>query len=182
MAELDLQADEALAAAAARGDAAAFETLVRRHERVVRAFLARLAPGGGRSDDLAQETFLTAWSKAASFSGTGRYRGWLMRIAWSTFLKDLRQRGRRLPAYSGTGGIPELADRGDVERDLIVEDALSRLSEADRAAVVLCLVLGHSHSEAAEILDMPLGTLKTRVARGSAKLLQLLGDDDDSDA
>jgi RNA polymerase sigma-70 factor (ECF subfamily) len=182
VAELDLQADEALAAAAARGDAAAFETLVRRHERVVRAFLARLAPGGGRSDDLAQETFLTAWSKAASFSGTGRYRGWLMRIAWSTFLMDLRQRGRRLPAYSGTGGIPELADRGDVERDLIVEDALSRLSEADRAAVVLCLVLGHSHSEAAEILDMPLGTLKTRVARGSAKLLQLLGDDDDSDA
>lgn len=182
MAELDLQADEALAAAAARGDAAAFETLVRRHERVVRGFLARLAPGGGRSDDLAQETFLTAWSKAASFSGAGRYRGWLMRIAWSTFLMDVRQRGRRLPAYAGSGEIPEQAAQGDVERDLIVEDALGRLGEADRAAVVLCLVLGHSHSEAAEILDMPLGTLKTRVARGSAQLLRLLGDDDEADS
>lgn len=182
MAELEPPADEALAAAAARGDAAAFETLVRRHERVVRGFLARLAPGGGRSEDLAQETFLTAWSKAASFSGTGRYRGWLMRIAWSTFLMDVRQRGRRLPAYAGAGEIPEQADRGDVERDLIVEDALGRLGEADRAAVVLCLMIGHSHSEAAEILDMPLGTLKTRVARGGAQLLQLLGDDDEADA
>jgi RNA polymerase sigma factor (sigma-70 family) len=182
VAELELPADEALAAAAARGDAAAFETLVRRHERVVRGFLARLAPGGGRSDDLAQETFLTAWSKAGSFAGEGRYRGWLMRIAWTVFLMDVRQRGRRLPAYAGAGEIPEQADRGDAERDLIVEDALSRLGEADRAAVVLCLVLGHSHREAADILEMPLGTLKTRVARGSARLLELLGDDDEADA
>jgi RNA polymerase sigma-70 factor (ECF subfamily) len=105
-----------------------------------------------------------------------------MRIAWSTFLMDLRQRGRRLPAYAGTGEIPEPADRGDAERDLIVEDALSRLGEADRAAVLLCLVHGHSHREAADILDMPLGTLKTRVARGSARLLEMLGDDDATDA
>jgi RNA polymerase sigma factor (sigma-70 family) len=182
VAELQLPADETLAAAAARGDAAAFEILVRRHERVVRGFLARLAPGGGRADDLAQETFLTAWSKAAGFAGVGRYRGWLMRIAWSTFLMDVRQRGRRLPDYAGTGEVPEPAGAGDAERDLIVEDALGRLGEADRAAVVLCLVLGHSHREAAEILDMPLGTLKTRVARGSATLLELLGDDDETDA
>lgn len=181
MAELTLQADETLAAAAARGDAAAFEILVRRHERVVRGFLARLAPGG-RADDLAQETFLTAWTKAAGFAGAGRYRGWLMRIAWSTFLMDVRQRGRRLPEHAGSGEAPEPAAGGDVERDLIVEDALSRLGEADRAAVVLCLVLGHSHSEAAGILEMPLGTLKTRVARGSARLLELLGDDDETDA
>ncbi|HEX6376437.1 MAG TPA: RNA polymerase sigma factor [Allosphingosinicella sp.] len=169
--------DETLAVAAARGDAAAFEALVRRHERVVRGFLARLAPG--RADDLAQETFLTAWSKAAAFAGQGRYRGWLLRVAWTTFLMDVRGRGRRLPAYAGTGAVPEQAGPGDAERDLVVEDALGRLPEPERAAVVLCLVLGHSHREAAAILDMPLGTLKTRVARGSAKLLDLLGDDDD---
>lgn len=171
-------ADEILAAAAARGDAAAFERLVRRHERGVRGFLARLA-GADRADDLAQETFLTAWSKAAGFTGEGRYRGWLLRVAWRTFLMDVRQRGRRIPAYAGIGEVPEQASRGNAERDLIVEDALGRLPEADRAAVVLCLVLGHSHGEAAAILEMPLGTLKTRVARGSAKLLELLGDEDD---
>ncbi len=181
MAELAAQTDEALAAAAALGQAAAFEVLVRRHERVVRGFLARLA-GHGRADDLAQETFLTAWTKASAFTGEGRYKGWLMRIAWRTFLMDSRGRGRRLPEHKGTGEAPEQADRSDAERDLIVEDALARLKPEDRAAVVLCLVLGHSHGEAARILDMPLGTLKTRVARGSAKLLELLGDEDDSDA
>ncbi len=181
MADLALQADEALAAAAARGESAAFEILVRRHERVVRGFLTRLA-GANRADDLAQDTFLTAWTKASAFTGEGRYKGWLMRIAWRTFLMDARGRGRRLPEHKGTGEAPEQADRSDAERDLIVEDALGRLKEADRAAVVLCLVLGHSHSEAAQILDMPLGTVKTRVARGSAQLLELLGDDDDSDA
>ena len=181
MAELEPESDEMLAAAAARGDGAAFEALVRRHERVVRGFLARVA-GSDRADDLAQETFLTAWAKAAAFTGEGRYRGWLLRIGWTAFLMDMRGRGRRIPAYAGTGEAPEQADRGDAERDLIVEDALARLKEADRAAVVLCLVLGHSHREAAEILDMPLGTLKTRVARGSAQLLELLGDDDDPDS
>jgi RNA polymerase sigma-70 factor (ECF subfamily) len=180
MAELAAQTDEALAAAAARGQGAAFEVLVRRHERVVRGFLARLA-GSNRADDLAQETFLTAWTRASAFTGEGRYKGWLMRIAWRTFLMDARSRGRRLPEHKGTGESPEQADRSDSERDLIVEDALGRLKPEDRAAVVLCLVLGHSHSEAARILDMPLGTLKTRVARGSAKLLELLGDEDDSD-
>jgi RNA polymerase sigma-70 factor (ECF subfamily) len=181
VAELALQADESLAVAAARGDGAAFEVLVRRHERVVRGFLTRLA-GAGRADDLAQETFLAAWTKASGFSGEGRYKGWLMRIAWRTFLMDSRGRGRRLPEHRGTEAPPEQSDRSDAERDLIVEDALGRLRPEDRAAVVLCLVLGHSHSEAAQILDMPLGTLKTRVARGSAKLLELLGDDDEPDA
>ena len=139
----------------------------------------RLSPGAaGRADDLAQETFLTAWAKAPSYSGEGRYLGWLLRIAWTTFLMDVRQRKRRLPAYAGEAEAPERADPGNAERDLIVEDAMKRLKEEDRAAVVLCLVLGHSHREAAEILEMPLGTLKTRVARGSAKLLELLGDDD----
>ncbi len=181
MADLSLQADEALATAAARGETAAFETLVRRHERVVRGFLTRLA-GANRSDDLAQETFLTAWTKASAFTGEGRYKGWLMRIAWRTFLMDARGRGRRRPEHHGRGAIPEPAERSDSPRYLIVADALGRLKEADRAAVVLCLVLGHSHSEAAQILDMPLGTVKTRVARGSARLLELLGDDDDPDA
>jgi len=181
VAELIHQADETLAAAAARGEGAAFEILVRRHERVVRGFLNRLG-GAGRADDLAQETFLTAWTKASGFTGEGRYKGWLMRIAWRTFLMDARGRRRRLPEHDGMSEPAEQADRGDAERDLIVEDALGRLKEADRAAVVLCLVLGHSHSEAAQILDMPLGTVKTRVARGSAQLLELLGDDDDSDA
>lgn len=137
----------------------------------------RLSPHSGRADDLAQETFLSAWTKAKSFAGSGRYRGWLLRIAWSSFLMDERARSRRIPAWRGEAEAPEIADEGDAERDLILEDALSRLGEEDRAAVVLCLSLGHSHSEAASILDMPLGTVKTRVARGTKQLMAMLGDE-----
>jgi RNA polymerase sigma-70 factor (ECF subfamily) len=155
--------------------------LVRRHERVVRGFLARVTAGSGRADDLAQETFLTAWSKARAYGGQGRYRGWLLRIAWTTFLMDIRQAKRRLPTFRGyEAEVPESVAFGDAEGDLIVKDALKRLRHEDRAAVTLCLVLGHSHREAAEILDMPLGTLKTRVSRGIAKLTELLGDEDDN--
>jgi RNA polymerase sigma-70 factor (ECF subfamily) len=150
---------------------------VRRHERVVRGFLMRLSGNAARADDLAQETFLTAWSKARSYTGEGSYRGWLLRISWRSFLMDERSRGRRLPAYAGDGEAPEEVDTAaSAETSLVIEDALARLREEDRAAVILCLVLGHSHGEAAAILDSPLGTLKSRVARGTRQLMQLLGD------
>ena len=136
----------------------------------------RVTAGSGRAEDLAQETFLTAWAKADAYTGEGRYRGWLLRIAWTTFLMDVRAQGRRLPSYAGEAEAPERSDPADQERDLILEDALSRLGEEDRAAVLLCHSLGHSHSEAAAILDMPLGTVKTRVARGTKRLIEMLGD------
>lgn len=142
----------------------------------------RLCGQPGRADDLAQEAFLTAWTKARSYSGEGSYRGWLLRIAWRAFLMDERARGRRIPAHGGSQDLPEQAEPARVEQGLVVEDALGRLREDDRAAVILCLVLGHSHAEAASILDSPLGTLKTRVARGTRRLAELLGDEDDEPA
>lgn len=143
----------------------------------------RLAPASGAADDLAQETFLTAWSRAAGFAGQGRYRGWLLRIAWTTFLMDARSRRRRIPAWTGIGDapVPEAAAGGDAEEDLVVRDAMARLRVGDRAAVTLCLVLGHSHGEAARILGAPLGTVKSRVARGTRQLLDLLGDEEGGD-
>jgi RNA polymerase sigma-70 factor (ECF subfamily) len=155
--------------------------LVRRHERLVRGFLMRLAPASGAADDLAQETFLTAWSRAASFTGQGRYKGWLLRIAWTTFLMDARSRRRRIPAWKGGGEAPPPEERavGDAEEELVVRDAMARLRVGDRAAVTLCLVLGHSHAEAAKILEAPLGTVKSRVARGTRQLLALLGEDEE---
>jgi RNA polymerase sigma-70 factor (ECF subfamily) len=151
---------------------------------VVRGFLMRLAPASGAADDLAQETFLTAWSRAASFTGQGRYKGWLLRIAWTTFLMDARSRRRRLPAWKGSGDAPMPEERatGDAEEHLLVRDAMARLRFGDRAAVTLCLVLGHSHGEAAKILGAPLGTVKSRVARGTKQLLELLGDDEEEQA
>jgi RNA polymerase sigma-70 factor (ECF subfamily) len=148
---------------------------VRRHERIVRGFLMRTAPRLDNAEDLAQETFLRAWTRASSYSGEGSYRSWLLGIAWTTFLMDARTRRRRPPAWSGEATAPEQRASGDAEREAIVADAMKRLKPEDRASVTLCHVLGYTHQEAAEILGFPLGSLKSRVARGSAQLVELLG-------
>jgi RNA polymerase sigma factor (sigma-70 family) len=143
--------------------------LVRRHERRVRAFLARVTRGEG-ADDLAQETFLKAWRMAPAYRGEGSYEGWLLRIAWRQFLSSRRKRTEE------AAEIPDMADLraegGDVRLD--VERALDRLGPRERAAAMLCLGEGYSHGQAAEILGLPLGTLKSIVARAKGTLVKHL--------
>jgi len=168
-----VEGDELLARRAAAGDVAAYTALVRRHERRVRAFLGRLTRGDG-ADDLAQETFLKAWRVLRDFRGEGSFEGWLLRIAWRLFLSS--RRSRREPpveaAEEGGGG----ADPAGGDRDLRidVERALERLPARERAAALLCLGEGYSHGEAAAIMDVPLGTLKSLVARARAALARAL--------
>jgi RNA polymerase sigma factor (sigma-70 family) len=161
--------DDELARQAAAGDVAAYAALVRRHERRVRAFLGRLTRGDG-ADDLAQETFLQAWRMAGRFRGEGSYEGWLLRIAWRLFLSSLRRRREE------AGERPEVADPAAADGDarIDVERALARLPARERAAALLCLGEGYSHSEAAAILELPLGTLKSIVARARSALAQAL--------
>jgi RNA polymerase sigma factor (sigma-70 family) len=164
-----VEGDELLARKAAAGDVAAFTHLVRRHERRVRAFLARLTRGDG-ADDLAQETFLKAWRMAASYRGEGSYEGWLLRIAWRQFLSRRRIRTEEPVEMNGEADW----HRPDEEARLDADRALARLPERERAAAILCFGEGWSHSEAAAILDLPLGTLKSVVARAKAGLVSYL--------
>lgn len=140
---------------------------MRRHERRVRSFLARLTGGEG-ADDLAQETFLKAWRTAASYRGDGSYPGWLLRIAWRCFLTS--RRGRREIAVE----IEEQAVAADETARIDIERALACLPARERAAALLCFGEGCSHAEAAAILDLPLGTLKSIVARARAGLVRQL--------
>jgi len=162
--------DLALARRAAAGDAAAFTALVRAHEAAVRRFLRRLA--GDSADDLAQEAFLKAWRRAGDFRGEGRYRAWLMRIAWSQFLAAHRAGGRRDAREAATA--PDAESRRDPDAAIDLQRALAGLGERERAAALLCFGEGCSHSEAAEILGLPLGTLKSVVARARAALVHKL--------
>jgi len=160
--------DRELARRAAAGDAAAFTALVRSHEGAVRRFLSRLTRGEG-ADDLAQEVFLKAWRTAGSYRGEGAYRGWLMQIAWTAFLTSHRAKGRRQArdqaSFEEDGGAAHDPDaRIDLER------ALASLGDRERAAALLCFGEGCSHSEAAEIMRLPLGTLKSILARARAAL------------
>ena len=155
--------DLALSRRAARGDGAAFAALVEKYERPLRAFLSRM--DAACADDIAQEAFLKAWRFAGSYDGRARYSTWLTRIAWRSML-DSRRRERAVEdspeEVSGSGH--EQAEIGDM---------LARLSERERAALVLCEGHGWTHGEAAELLGLPLGTLKSLVARAKSKCRQM---------
>jgi RNA polymerase sigma factor (sigma-70 family) len=159
-----------LARRAAAGDAAAFAALVRAHEAAVRRFLARLTRGDG-AEDLAQEVFLKAWRSANAFRGEGSYRAWLMRIGWTLFLSAHRARGRR-EAREQASPAPEGSHDRDSAIDL--QRALAGLADRERAAALLCFGEGCSHGEAARIMGIPLGTLKSILARARSALVERL--------
>ena len=161
-----------LIARAAAGDTAAFDALVREHQSRLRGFLRRLTRGDvALADDLAQDAFLEAWRKIAHFRGTGSFAGWLSRIGWSRFLMEARKRNPEL-----LEDIPEHGVETVPDMKLDLESTMRRISVAERAALTLCCALGHSNEEAAEILDMPLGTVKSHILRGREKLRALLED------
>ena len=156
--------DLALSRRAAAGDGAAFATLVEKYERPLRAFLARMG-AAEIADDIAQDAFLKAWRAAGQYDGSARYSTWLTSIAWRCRLDELRRRPRAQPAPPAD---PE-ANSNAAE----VSDMLARLSENERAALVLCDGHGWTHQEAADLLGLPVGTLKSTVARAKAKCREM---------
>lgn len=156
---------------AVAGDATAFARLVRQHQSALRGFLLRLTRGDhALADDLAQESFIAAHARLAQYRGTGSFAGWLYAIAWSRFRMAARR--RKLEPLDEDFEIAAPATDSDAKLDL--ERALAKLSAPERAALTLCFALGQSHEEAAATLELPLGTLKSHVARGREKLKSLL--------
>jgi RNA polymerase sigma-70 factor (ECF subfamily) len=156
--------DLALSRRAAAGDSAAFAMLVEKHERPLRGFLSRTF-GQDIADDIAQDAFLKAWLAAGQYDGRARYSTWLTRIAWRCRMDALR---KQRPAEVDEA-VAGPADGLSAE----VGDMLARLSETERASLVLCEGHGWTHVEAAELMGMPLGTLKSTVARARAKCREM---------
>jgi RNA polymerase sigma factor (sigma-70 family) len=155
-------------------DQNAFGELVRRYQSPLRAFLARMTRGDSHlADDLAQETFLKAWKKLQTFRGNAKFSTWLFGIAFNEFRGAARR--RKELALDDAGNLPEEpAMTGNPQLHMDLTEALKRLNSNERAAVVLCCQNGLSHEEAAEVLDCPLGTVKTNVLRGKDKLRKWL--------
>jgi len=133
--------------------------------------LRRLA--GDFADDLAQDTFIAAWRAVAGWRQEGGFRAWLLRIAWRQFLSHRRSQRptETLDAAEGLG-----LDTCAGQKTAIAQ-AMARLGERERMAALLCFAEGYSHGEAAKIMDVPLGTLKSLVARARRDLIQCLEDE-----
>ena len=158
------------------GDRRAFEQLVRRNQGMVRVQLRRLLHGDeAAADDLAQETFMLAWRNLDQFRGDARFSSWLYRIAYTCFLQ-----ARRTPVRHDDVDDEVLQQlegpKPAMDLQLDLKHAMQRLSAAEQAVLLHCAQMGLSHEEAAYVLSMPLGTVKTHATRGKAKLKTWLAD------
>ena len=162
-----------LARRAAEGDVAAFAVLVRAHEPTLRRYTRRLA--GDDGDDLTQDTVLAAWRAIGQWRGEGTLGPWLRTIATRRFLDRRRTaegKAQRVDLNDIHRATPHCVDQS-----IGLAQAMATLLPRERAAALLVFAEGHSHSEAANILQIPLGTLKSLIARARAALIPLLDGD-----
>ncbi|HEX2861293.1 MAG TPA: sigma-70 family RNA polymerase sigma factor [Lacunisphaera sp.] len=167
---------ELIARAVVSDDRAAFGELVRRHQSAVRHFLRHLAGGDAAlADDLAQETFLQAWRSLARFEGRANFTTWLLGIAHNHW-RNARRKRRGVALEAGhlatLDPVPSPAPLSDLRHDL--GQALRTLAVEEQTTLHLCYQQGLSHSEIADVLQCPLGTVKTHINRGKEKLRPLL--------
>jgi RNA polymerase sigma-70 factor (ECF subfamily) len=158
-------------------DPDAFAELVAESQSRVRTFLVRLCRDYDLANDLAQETFLTAYQKLATFKGSGSFEGWLCKIAYNRFLQHQRDDKRQQEILEQYGqALAVEADRYESTSaiQLELERALSLLNHGEAAAITLCHSFGFSHQEVAGILDAPLGTVKSQIKRGKEKIQQAM--------
>lgn len=173
------QEDAALIARVVEGDHDAFAALMRRHEDRVFAVCLRVMGNRAAALDAAQEAFLTLYRKAGQYQGTAAVGTWLYRIAVNACYDMLRKERRRpseaLPAYVDPADPHGEDAFTSVELRPSVEDALATLTPEFRAVVILSDLEGMSLPDVAEALEVPVGTVKSRLFRARRQLAVLLG-------
>jgi len=158
------------------GDVRAFDQLVDRHQGAVRGFLRRATGRADLADDVAQEAFVAAFGGLGRFRGQSTFRTYVCGIAyriWRRQDRSWRRMLRREALYEDQRMI-ERPSAMDMDLYLSLRQAMSQLAPEQRAAVALCLGAEFSHAEAAQVLGLPVGTVKSHVSRGRQKLRGLL--------
>jgi RNA polymerase sigma-70 factor (ECF subfamily) len=176
--------DEQLLALARRGEEEAFGDFVRRHTATVHRWMVR-AVGAEDADDMTQEVFVKAYRGLARFRGDAPPRAWLAAISDNAVKNRYRSRGRFRRVFAGstdddperepaaTGAGPE-DDARTGESRRVVAEALKLLPPDFRMPVVLRDIEEWSYEEIAASLGVPVGTVKSRIARGRGQLKEIL--------
>ncbi len=160
------------------GDRRAFDELMRAHEDRIFAVCLRVLSDREAALDAVQETFITVYRKASQFSGRSSFSTWLYRVAVNTCYDQLRRHRRHASAP-----LPQTHDPADprsedaltsVELRPDLEAALAAVGDEFRTALVLSDLEGLSLQEIAEVLEVPIGTVKSRIFRGRRLLAEQL--------
>ena len=165
--------NELVARVVSAQDTNAFGELIRRHQSHVRNFLRKLTGDFTVADDLAQDCFMHAWDKLHTYSGSGTFIGWMLRIAYTTFLQSKRKSKRYAEILEQAGHASDVEERavsnqsdevGDLDRFLAV------LTDEERAIMIMSYACGLSHREISEATAMPVGSVKSVIFRGKQKI------------
>ena len=171
-------ADETLAGRAADGDTAAFEVLVRRHGPLMKAYAARMLGSTYESDDVVQETFVTAWRRLGELQEGAAVKAWLMRILSRRCIDRIRSRHEHddvtevdaaAPADQGPEHLTEVRTANEA-----LGRALDELPPLQRRCWVLREAGQYSYEEIAQELDIPVSTVRGQLARGRRRLLEAM--------
>ncbi len=165
--------NELVSRAVVQHDAAAFGELVRRHQSQVRNFLRKLTRDFVLADDLAQDSFVHAWDKLHTFSGQGSFIGWLLKVAYTTFLQSKRKSKRydEILQQVGKEAVTSESSYGDSSDEITdLDKFLVVLNEEERAVMILSYGCGLSHREISDATEIALGTVKSIIFRGKEKI------------
>jgi RNA polymerase sigma-70 factor (ECF subfamily) len=176
----DAGVDEDLARRAALGERAALETLLARHLDQIHGVCRRVLGHPEDALDATQEALIAITRGINRFDGRSRFTTWMYRVATNAALDESRRRRRRPIASEHAGDIASVPDpTGAVDARLDVDAAMATLPPDFRAAVALRDLAGLDYAEIATVLGIPIGTVRSRIARGRATLADRIGNRDD---
>lgn len=171
-AELAAAADPLVIALACAGDSRAFGEIVKRRQGRVRKFMYHLCRRPALGDDLSQQVFLTAWKSLPHLRSAAAFDGWLKRIMVTTWLEEVRR--HKLTYAAELDEDAAGAHHETTAERLDLDAALARLPPEARLCVVLAYNDGLSHPEIVALTGLPLGTVKSHISRGAARLRETL--------
>jgi len=174
---MDAGEEARLIGLARRGDMHAFGRLVDAHQAPVRAFLRRLVGNTADADDFSQEAFARTWQVLDRYDGRSSLRTFICGVAFQYWRRARRSGARRQAREDAYAELSDAETGGDerMAQRLALRRAMEELPEDQRAVLALCLGQDFTHQEAAEVLNLPLGTVKSHIHRGRARLQAALG-------
>jgi RNA polymerase sigma-70 factor, ECF subfamily len=184
--------DQEVVALARQGREAAYRELIGRYQRPVFSLIYRLVRDREKSEDLTQETFIKVTNALDRYDSTYKFSSWIFKIAHNTALDLLR---KKEPETLSLDGSPHAETASEIEASTLtavstdetpeefaasrelgghIEQAIARLRPEYRTAILLCHVEGYAYDEIAEVMSVPLGTVKTYIHRARNELKEYL--------